>query len=71
VGERRAASLEVARTRRGWQTAGMASELSERLREASSAFNEGDTTPLVALLHDDLEWRGAPRGHLWWKRTPA
>jgi len=49
----------------------VASELIERLRAAASAFNEGDTAPLLALLHDDLEWRGVTRGHLWWKRTPV
>src|SRR5712691_11366141 len=31
----------------------------------------GDAEPFVALLHEDLEWRGVARGFLWWKQTPA
>ena len=49
----------------------MSSEVVERLREAATAFGDGDTGPLVALLHDDVEWRGVPRGFLWWKWTPV
>lgn len=43
----------------------------EQLREATRAFNDGDIEPLVALLHEDLDWRGVPRGFLWWKHAPS
>ena len=59
------------RASRSQANAAVASDLIERLQEAAAAFNRGDPDPLVALLHEDLEWRGVPRGFLWWKRTPA
>jgi len=42
----------------------------ERLERAAGAYNQGDLEPLVALLDDDVDWRGHTRGHLWWKHTP-
>jgi ketosteroid isomerase-like protein len=47
------------------------SSVIEELRRAAAAFNKGDTAPLVALLHEDVEWRGRTRGMLWWKHTPS
>jgi hypothetical protein len=43
----------------------------DRLREAADALNAGDPTPLVALMDDDVDWRGVSRGVLWWKQTPS
>ena len=34
-------------------------------------MNRGDPEPFASLMADDLEWRGVPDGHLWWKFTPA
>jgi hypothetical protein len=41
-----------------------------QLRAAADALNAGDPTPLVALMDDDVDWRGVSRGFLWWKDTP-
>jgi len=43
----------------------------DRLRAAAEALNHGDPEPFVSLFAQDAEWRGIPRGHLWWKRTPS
>jgi ketosteroid isomerase-like protein len=43
----------------------------QRLEEAAAAFNRGDVDPLVALLDDDVDWRGTTRGLLWWRHTPS
>ena len=43
----------------------------EQLRAAAAALNDGDPDPFCALFAEDAEWRGIPRGHLWWKHTPA
>jgi hypothetical protein len=43
----------------------------DRLRAAAAALNEGDVEPFVALLDDDLDWRGITRGRLWWRHTPS
>ena len=43
----------------------------ERLREATEALNDGDPGPFASMFAEDAEWRGMPRGHLWWKRTPS
>jgi ketosteroid isomerase-like protein len=43
----------------------------DRLREAAEALNDGDPTPLVALMDDDVDWRGVSRGFMWWKHTPS
>jgi ketosteroid isomerase-like protein len=40
------------------------------LQQSAVAYNRGDVGPFVALLDDDVDWRGVTRGHLWWKRTP-
>lgn len=42
----------------------------DELQVAVEALNRGDPEPLVALMADELEWRGVSRGMLWWKRTP-
>lgn len=34
-------------------------------------MNRGDVEPVVSLLDPDVDWRGATRGHLWWKHTPS
>ena len=36
-----------------------------------TAAVSGDIEPLVALFHDDLEWRGTERGVLWWRHAPS
>jgi ketosteroid isomerase-like protein len=43
----------------------------DQLRAAAEALNEGDPDPFALLFAEDSEWRGVPRGHLWWKRTPS
>lgn len=43
----------------------------ERLREATKALNEGDPGLFASMFAEDAEWRGMPRGHLWWKHTPS
>jgi len=43
----------------------------DQLRAAAEALDRGDPEPLVSLFAQDAEWRGIPRGHLWWKRTPS
>jgi len=43
----------------------------DRLHAAAAALGNGDPEPFVALLAEDCEWRGTPRGHLWWKLTPS
>ena len=45
--------------------------LIEQLRAAGDALRRGDPEPFVALLDPELEWRGIPYGHLWWKQTPS
>lgn len=41
----------------------------DRLRAAAKALEEGDPEPFASLIAEESEWRGVPRGHLWWKRT--
>jgi len=41
------------------------------LNEALEAINRGDVELAVALLDPDVDWRGRPRGHLWWRQTPS
>ena len=43
----------------------------ERLREATEALNDGDPGPFASMFAEDAEWRGIPRGHLWWKHAPS
>jgi ketosteroid isomerase-like protein len=43
----------------------------EQLQEAAHALGRGDPEPFVSLMAEDAEWRGIPRGHLWWKDTPS
>ena len=43
----------------------------EELRAAAEALNRGDPEPFVSLFAEDAEWRGVPRGRLWWKHTPS
>jgi hypothetical protein len=43
----------------------------DRLREAADALDAGDPGPLVALMDDDVDWRGVSRGLLWWKHAPS
>ncbi len=33
-------------------------------------MNRGNVEPAVALLETDVDWRGRPNGHLWWKQAP-
>ena len=41
------------------------------LNAALEAMNRGDVEPAVALLDPDVDWRGRPRGHLWWRHMPS
>jgi hypothetical protein len=41
------------------------------LSEALEAMNRGDVEPAVALLDPDVDWRGRPQGHLWWRHAPS
>ena len=43
----------------------------ETIGAAYGAAVSGNVEPLVSLLDPALEWRGATRGHLWWRRTPS
>ena len=43
----------------------------EKLRAAAVALDRGDPEPLIALIADDMEWRGRSSGKLWWKKTPV
>jgi ketosteroid isomerase-like protein len=43
----------------------------DTLRAAAEALNRGDPEPFASLFAQDAEWRGVPRGHLWWKQTPS
>ena len=47
------------------------SGLPSDLQAALDALNHGDVEPTVALMNEDLEWRGIKRGHLWWAHTPS
>jgi ketosteroid isomerase-like protein len=55
--------------RRPRDTAGVA-EILPGMTEALAALNRGDVEPVAALLDPDVDWRGPPRGHLWWRRVP-
>jgi ketosteroid isomerase-like protein len=46
-------------------------ELLPGLTTALEEFNRGNVEPTVALLDADVDWRGRPRGHLWWKHVPS
>jgi ketosteroid isomerase-like protein len=41
------------------------------LADALDAMNRGDVEPAVALLDPDVDWRGRPDGHLWWRHVPS
>jgi len=43
----------------------------DELRAAADALNNGDPGPFASLFADNVEWRGIPHGHLWWKTTPS
>ena len=49
----------------------MEREIIEQLGKAAAALSNGDPEPFALLFAEDAEWRGIPRGHLWWKFTPA
>jgi ketosteroid isomerase-like protein len=40
------------------------------LTDALEEMNRGNVEPAVALLDPDVDWRGRPRGHLWWRHEP-
>lgn len=46
-------------------------ELLPGLHAALEAMNHGDVEPAVALLDPDVDWRGRPTGHLWWRHEPS
>ena len=41
------------------------------LNDALEAMNRGDVEPAVALLDPEVDWRGRPQGHLWWRHVPS
>jgi hypothetical protein len=43
----------------------------DQLRAAAVALGHGDPEPFASLFAEGAEWRGRPRGHLWWKHTPS
>jgi len=47
------------------------SEILPGLSAALEAMNRGDVEPAVALLDPDVDWRGRPQGHLWWRHMPS
>jgi ketosteroid isomerase-like protein len=47
------------------------SEILPGLAAALEAMNRGDVEPAVALLDPDVDWRGRPQGHLWWRHMPS
>jgi hypothetical protein len=46
-------------------------EVIDKLRAAAQALNEGNPEPFASLFAEDAEWRGIPRGRLWWKEAPS
>jgi ketosteroid isomerase-like protein len=46
-------------------------EILPGLSDAVRAMNRGDVEPVVALLDPDVDWRGRPHGHLWWRHVPS
>ena len=38
------------------------------LESAVDALNDSDVEVLVALMSDDMDWRGASNSWLWWRR---
>lgn len=46
-------------------------EILPGLNAALEAMNCGDVEPAVALLDPDVDWRGRPSGHLWWRHSPS
>ena len=48
----------------------MATNDADRVQAAFDAAVGGDVEPLVSLFHPSMEWRGVPRGYLWWRHTP-
>ncbi len=49
----------------------VAEPLAREVQEAFDAAVSGDIEPLVALLGDDVDWRGLERGRWLWRRAPA
>jgi ketosteroid isomerase-like protein len=43
----------------------------DRLQDAAEALRRGDPGPFAELIAEDCEWRGIPRGRLWWRETPS
>jgi hypothetical protein len=43
----------------------------EVIREAYEALGQGQLEPLVALLDNDVEWRGRRRGVRFWRPPPS
>lgn len=41
------------------------------VKAAYDAAIAGDVDQLVTMFAPSMEWRGATRGHLWWRRTPS
>jgi ketosteroid isomerase-like protein len=45
--------------------------VSEDLRAAYEALNEGDARPLAALFAPETVWRAIGHGFLWWRTAPS
>ena len=46
-------------------------EILPGLTAALEEMNRGNVEPAVALLDPDVDWRGRPSGHLWWRHQPS
>lgn len=46
-------------------------EILPGLTGALEELNRGNVEPAVALLDPDVDWRGRPSGHLWWRHEPS
>lgn len=43
----------------------------DSIRSAYEALVEGDPEPLVALMREDMEWRGRKHSWRFWKAAPS
>lgn len=41
------------------------------VRAAYEALGDGDVEPLVALMSEDMEWRGVTGGWRFWRPVPS
>ena len=46
-------------------------QATELIRDAYEALGQGELEPLVALMDDDVEWRGRRSGIRFWRPPPS